>query len=103
MGRINLKIRNVLCTAFCCAAILAGCAPQGEKPAASSFGTVSAAAVDTASPAASGAVDLTDYDALTDTYLHRPFYSGVTAQSWDTPREIDGGALIDFYGVYWTQ
>lgn len=104
MDQISLKIRREFCTALCCAAILAGCAPQGGAPAASA-GTAPVEAAGAASSAASahGAIDLTDYNALTDIYLRQPFYSGVTAQNWDTPRDIDGGALVDFYGVYWTK
>ena len=46
-------------------------------------------------------VDLADYDLLYEQYLHLPFRSLITSETWDNANDIPPDYFVNYYAYYW--
>ena len=46
-------------------------------------------------------IDLADYDLLYEQYLHLPFWSSITSETWDDANDIPPDYFVNYYAYYW--
>jgi len=46
-------------------------------------------------------IDLADYDLLYEQYLHLPFWSSITSETWDNANDLPPDYFVSYYAYYW--